>query len=180
VLIFGVRGGVSLSRAFHFQEPYDATTNQYTMGPAVELHLPKRTGLAFDALYRRLHYHHTVGPLIGYPAVSFEVAAGSWEFSILLKHRLTSGSARPYLGVGPTLNRIVGVTEYVNGVAQGDSPAELLRRSSAGIVFAAGVELRGRVKISPEIRYGRRFSENFGYVLRSNRNQLDFIFGITF
>jgi hypothetical protein len=36
------------------------------------------------------------------------------------------------------------------------SPFELRRRNAAGIVFTGGIELRGPLTISPEIRYGRR------------------------
>lgn len=179
LITFGVRGGMPLSEAFRFDRPYNAGTKLYTVGPTLEVHLPLRTSVAFDVLYRRLGYS---GTPFG-PDQFRAVTANAWEFPVLLKHRLRGeGSARPYLGVGPTFGRITGVTEYVAGVVRGDSPFELRRRNAAGIVFAGGVEIRGPLIISPEIRYGRRFADYFrsGPVLQSNRNQIDFVLGITF
>ncbi len=107
LLTFGVRGGMPLNDAFRFERPYRAATKLYTVGPTLEIHLPFRTSIALDALYRRLGYDD-MGTLTPAPRA---VTANAWEFPVLVKHRLRGGGlAGPYLGLGPSFHRITGVT----------------------------------------------------------------------
>jgi len=172
---FGVRGGLPLSEAFKFQRPYNARTKLYIVGPTFELHLPLRTSIAFDALYRRLDYDFTT------PTAVAASTANAWEFPVLFKYRLRTGLSRPYVGAGPSYNRITGATRLLSGIAR-RNPPELSRRTTGGLAMAGGLEIRALfLRVSPEIRYTRRFAENFAAEqLRTNRNQLNLLLGITF
>ncbi|MGH9673759.1 MAG: hypothetical protein ACRD44_11310, partial [Bryobacteraceae bacterium] len=76
-----------------------------------------------------------------------------------------------------------GVKRLVGSVVSG-RPPELRDDATGGIIFAGGIELRGPLKISPEIRYTYRSSKHFQDALRSllesNQHQFDFVLGVTF
>ena len=66
-----------------------------------------------------------------------------------------------------------------------DNATEFNKRNDVGFVFGGGVELKlAWVRIAPEIRYTRWGSENFrdpvNALLRTQRNQGDFLVGFTF
>ena len=66
-----------------------------------------------------------------------------------------------------------------------DFPVEFRKDTDEGLVFGGGVAFKfGPVRISPELRYTRWGSENFrdpiGSLLRTNKNQGDFLLGILF
>jgi hypothetical protein len=52
----GLRGGVPFTDYFAGGGNFSSKTNRYTIGPALELQLPFRLGVEFDAFYKRLHY----------------------------------------------------------------------------------------------------------------------------
>ena len=65
------------------------------------------------------------------------------------------------------------------------SAVEFNKRNDIGFAAGFGVAFKaGPVRISPEFRYVRWGSENFrdpiGSLLRTNRNQGDFLLGLTF
>jgi len=65
-LSFGLKAGVPLtaSIAADPSASASATTNRYIAGGPIEIHLPLRLSLEFDALYRHLHYSDSfTGPL---------------------------------------------------------------------------------------------------------------------
>lgn len=172
---FGLKGGVPLTGAFKIAKSsaYFSDSRQYTIGPVVELHLPFRIGVEFDALYRPLKYGLVEAAAI--PAVS---TGGSWQFPLLLKHQFSGGLLRPYLGAGVAFQHLTGFTHVVAATS------ELRDRSNAGVVLEGGVELHVPfLQISPEIRYTRWGSPNFRSPrgeLTSQVNQADFLIGITF
>jgi len=81
-------------------------------------------------------------------------------------------------GLPPTPEQ---VEQFVN-----DGEFNILERVAAiRFVFGGGVEFKlGHVRITPEFRYTRWGSENFrdpvAALLRTNKNQGDFILGLTF
>src|SRR5262245_57863849 len=67
--------------------PVDGVTqgyeaHRYTVGPYLELRLPGAIALELDALYRTYDF----GP----------TAAHSWEFPLLVKHRILPGPVKPF------------------------------------------------------------------------------------
>ena len=97
-------------------------------------------------------------------------------------------------GIGATSDDAVsGIEQFrstVNAAGQVinttiTTPAEFNKRTDVGMVFGGGVEFKiKRLRISPEFRYTRWGSENFRdpvrSLLRTNRNQGDFLLGILF
>ena len=70
------------------------------------------------------------------------------------------------------------------GVDVGTVP-EFHKASDIGATFGAGIEFKaGWLRVTPEFRYTRWGSENFddpiGALLRTNKNQGDFMLGLTF
>ena len=155
---FGVKGGVPFNDAIQAAGSFSSNFSRWTVGPVLELNLPKGLGLEFDALYRRTGY-----------STSNVYNSGSIEFPLLVKYKFPGTLARMYLDGGFVFRHI------------GDIPL-LQNADSKGFVFGAGFRYNlGLVKISPEIRYTRWDNEPFQLPnLKSVRNQTEFLIGITF
>jgi len=157
------------------------------VGPTVQLNLPFRFSIEVDALYRRLGYEYNqfAGP--GSPT-STRTVANSWEFPVLGKYAIWGGPARPFIDAGANFRHITGVNQIRSTLAAVNvnvTAPEFNEDSDIGFVFGGGVEFKlGHVRITPELRYTRWGSENFrdpvASLLRTNKNQGDFILGLTF
>ncbi len=196
-LSVGVKAGVPLTDAFHTGSngplQFFSQTKRLTVGPTVELRLPFRLGVEFDALYKRLNYDRNANLV---DALSLAATTGNaWEFPLLLKYGLTPGPIKPYVAGGVSFNNLSGLTQFTrttffpgSRVTAGSGiPLELRNTFRSGAVVGAGLELHALVlRISPEIRYTRWDRDSFadsccgGGIFRSNRNQADFLLGITF
>ncbi|MBI4454276.1 MAG: PorT family protein [Acidobacteria bacterium] len=176
--------GTSVSRLTYFSD-----TKRYTLGPTLELNLPHRLGIEFDALYKRLDY--------GFSATSIDLITNtatninSWEFPLLLKYRLSDGSISPFIDAGVNFHHVSGVTHVVSQIVgtnretgTSEKPQELRDSSNSGFVIGIGFQLgSGLIRLSPEIRYTRWGSTNFEIpsgIFGSNLNQAEFLLGITF
>lgn len=181
-LQFGVKAGIPVTDFFDTatsgQISYSSLTRRYTVGPTAELRLPFGLGIEVDALYKRFEYEHTEDGATSGARGNF------WEFPLLLKVRAPGALARPYLAGGFSFRTIQGLTEFGVDLLPGGDPPELRDNSTRGVVVAGGLEIRAPfVRISPEARYtrwgSRAFDSNNG-LLESNRNQFEFLVGITF
>ncbi len=181
----GIRAGVPLTDAFRAARggslSYATDSKRYVIGPTLDLHLPFRTSVTFELLYRRLGYTSTT---ISAAPIETTTTANLFEFPVMLKHRFNEGMARPYLAAGAAFNKLSGVKQLVGGVLRG-RPPELDKESTAGLVFAGGVELGAlALRVSPELRYTYRNSAHFrdavSGLLESNKNQFEFLIGLTF
>jgi len=195
-LAFGVKGGVPLTDFLDTvsgsRTSITSTTNRYIVGPTIELRLPAGFGVEFDALYRHFRYNSAASLVDA--ITSINTTGNAWEFPLLLKKRFSSGPIRPFLDAGVNFNRISGVTQTVQTLvfpnrtttSSTSDPAELKDTYSTGFAIGAGIELKAiLLKLTPEIRYTRWGTQNFDAVisngtLRSNRNQAEFLLGITF
>lgn len=191
----GVKGGVPLSDAFETLQGNDrryvTNTKRYLIGPAFQVNLPANFAIEVDALYKRLGYqYNTVSP--AQPAYARTVA-NSWEFPMLVKFGLMPGPVRPFVEAGGSIRNISGIEQFRSTVnAAGSvidttisSATEFNKRNDVGFVFGGGLEFKvKRLRIAPEFRYTRWGSENFRdpiqSLLRTNRNQGDFLLGIMF
>ena len=160
----GLKAGVPLTRllsAAPAGPPVE--TKRYTLGPMVELRLPRSFAVEIDMLFKRMEYGR-------------KTAANRWELPLLVKRRFGRGRWNPFAGVGASFN-------WVTGARSGD-PAELLHRSTKGVVTGAGVEGRlGRLRVSPELRFTRWADRNFGVrdaALRSELSQVEVLVGVAF
>lgn len=170
-LSFGLKGGVPVTDAFKITggSGYFSDSKRYTVGPTMELNLPFRISVEFDALYKPLRYGVANG------AVGSATTGSSWEFPLLMKYRLTGGLVRPYLDAGLAFRNLRGFDEGL---------PELRERSSAGAVIGGGLELRAPgIRLSGELRYTRWGSTSIRSALgdlTSQLNQAEFLVGITF
>ncbi len=174
---FGIRGGVPFTGAFS-----DVTTtsgssfvrtfsnsNEFAIGPMVELHLPLGLSVEADALYQPLNRAQEINNSI--TLVTNATNVNSWSFPVLGKYRfLHLPLIKPYVLAGPSFR------------ATGSSASYL---SNAGFTFGAGVELKAaRIRIEPELRYTRWGSDASIAAVQgfapSNLNQAQFLIGITF
>ena len=188
----GLKAGVPITDALETfqgnQSAYVTNTHRYLLGPTVQLNLPFRFSIEVDALYRRLGYEYNqfAGP--GSPT-STRTVANSWEFPVLGKYAVLGGPIRPFVDAGANFRHITGVDQVRNtltavNVSVNPVP-EFNKDNDIGFVFGGGVELKlGFMRITPEFRYTRWGSENFrdpvASLLHTNKNQGDFMLGLTF
>lgn len=187
----GVKFGVPVTDALETfkgnQAAYVTNTHRYVAGGTVQFNLPFRFSVEIDALYRRLGYEYNqfAGP--GSPT-STRTVANSWEFPVLGKYAIWSGPVRPFVEAGANFRHITGVKQLrstLSAINVSVPAAEFDKGSDIGFVFGGGVELKlGVMRITPEFRYTRWGSENFrdpvASLLRTNKDQGDFILGLTF
>src|SRR5690349_11899104 len=187
----GVKAGVPITDAFETfrgnQAFYSSNTHRYVVGPTVQLNLPFRFSIEVDALYRRLgfEFDQFAGP--GSPTATRTVA-NSWEFPVLGKYAIFGGPARPFIDAGANFRHISSVDQVrstLSAVNVNVSAPEFNKDTDVGFAFGGGIELKlGIIRITPELRYTRWGSENFhdpvAALLRTNKNQGDFILGLTF
>jgi hypothetical protein len=197
---FGVEGGVPITDAFDtfkgITASYATNTHRYLVGPAFQLHLPLRLTFEVDGLYKRLGYQYnaTTEATAVTTITTAATVANSWEFPLLVKYEITPGPIRPFVDIGISFRHISGVKEIRQivttttgavGVTTLTDPPEFRKATDEGLVFGGGVAFKlGPVRIGPELRYTRWGSENFrdpiGSLLRTNKNQGDFLLGILF
>lgn len=170
----GVKGGLPLTDFLNTVNGVTSTTtNRYVVGPMVELRLPLGLGVEFDALYRHFDYTNVAGS--GVNAINSFGHSGDWEFPLVAKYKFPSRVVRPYVEGGVSWDTLSGVTNAVGITEQ--------HGTVMGAVFGAGIDIHALViHIAPEIRYTHWTSPHYSIadVLNSNRNQAEFLVGITF
>jgi outer membrane protein with beta-barrel domain len=178
----GIKAGVPLDRAGQGDDARTAVDKRrWTVGPSVEVRLPRGFSIGVDALYRRLGYstERNVGS-----ATFFEKSTTDhWEVPIYGKYRFGDGAVRPFvLGGGAFEHANVHGTAGCTGDAAlcGSTGTHDLKSSSwgGGYLVGGGVEFRwGRWKIAPEFRYTRWLR---GYFAGAGSDQPALLLGISF
>ena len=175
---------------------YVPSNHRLTLGPMVEVRLPRSFAVEVSALYRRIKYMSAtrVSEITPSEVLPFdmkfqaETQARDLDIPILMKYRFSARSVRPFIGVGGAARWVFDVkSRLVN--ASGPSPLlsqpfGLNQRWSGGYVVAAGLEWRlSAARIAPELRYFRWASPSFqdadGQWL-SPANQLDLLLSVGF
>jgi hypothetical protein len=191
---FGAKGGVPLTDAFATAgggpTTYTSVTRRYTAGPEAEIGLPiAGLRVEVDALYQRIGWDSSRAgtPLLN--AFQSTARVGAWDFDALLKRRFGGAGMHPYVGAGAAFRRFFTTRE--NYVFPGP-PSNFLtkqmideapHKNIAGLVFSAGVEFGGTVRIAPEVRYTRWLMNNVisGYAgLATEANQAEILLSIAF
>ena len=170
----GLKGGLPLNDFLNTVNGVTSTTtNRYIVGPMVELRLPFGLGVEFDALYR--HFDYTNILLVNDTRLLGTGHSGDWEFPLVAKYRFPSRIVRPYVEAGVAWDTLSGLTNTIGITEQ--------RGTVMGAVLGAGIDIHLLVlHIAPELRYTRWTSQHFNVsnFLNSNRNQAEFLVGITF
>jgi hypothetical protein len=183
----GIKGGVPITETFDFvtSDPrtrFFSSTKRYIIGTTAELRLPFGVGFEFDALFRKFSYDRT--DLVDVLTGNYSASGNQWQFPLLFKYRFPGALARPYFVAGPSLSHISSLEIVGTVLGNRDDPEELRDKLVAGVVVGAGLEIRALfLRISPELRYTRWTEEAFSGprdLFSSNRNQADFLIGITF
>jgi opacity protein-like surface antigen len=194
---FGIKGGLPmtdfLDAASSQNFRFDTTTNRYIIGPMLELRLPFGLGIEVDALYRHFGYSSfTSISGITTTVTDARTSANAWEFPLLGKYKFKGiPLIRPYVEAGVSWNRITGLTQAVITTVAGttrnsstSNPPELNQETTRGFVMGAGVDIKALfIHITPEIRYTRWGAKQFidpSGLLNSNRNQGEFLIGLSF
>jgi len=185
----GARVGVPITDAFETfrgnDSRYFTNTKRYLIGPTVEFRLPWRLSIGVDALYKRIGYEYQqTAPNV----LTTGTVANSWEFPALLRWEVLPGPIRPFVDAGMSIRHISGISQVravANVVTEINNAPEFNKGNDIGFVFGGGVAFKlSRVRVSPEFRYVRWGSEAFRdpvrSLLRTNRNQGDFLLGFTF
>jgi opacity protein-like surface antigen len=190
----GVKIGAPVTDSFNIatgRATFLSDSTRFVIGPTVELRLPFGFGIEVDALYRRYAYDYTSGitnPLTG-ELLSARTRSGVWEFPVLAKYRTPFPLVKPYVVGGLNFNRLSGVKQTLTclGGSCTNPFNDVSHRNNVGITFGAGLQVNALlIKISPEIRYTRWTVNNFdvtggfGSSLKFNKNQADFLVGISF
>lgn len=165
---FGVRGGVSLTGAFSSANGASSGSEEYLIGPMVELHLPFGLAVEGDALYHPLNLTQQNYNGSGYSKTTMSI--NDWEFPILAKyHFLPLPIVKPYVEAGPAFRDVNPVASYL---------------STTGIDMGAGVEVKlRRLRVEPDLRYihwGADRTLLFGPGPVSNQNQVQLSVGIAY
>ena len=188
---FGVKGGTQLSDTSRSGEtysrsgsgPWSLSTRRYTVGGTFEVGVPFGLYVEVDALYKRTDTTQSAffSPFFG--SIT-RLAANSWEFPMLLKHRWNR-RFRPFAALGGTFRRIEGFDTSVERFAYGLNPPYSVYRyridqplTQGGIASGVGMLLLsiGPLKITPELRYTRWTSIDF----LPTRNQVEVLMGLGF
>ena len=192
-LSVGLKVGARLGDEFaSTPEALHDESKRYTVGPMVDVRLPFRLGIEFDALYQP----------VGYTVQNFDFdfftsreRSNSWEFPIIAKYRLPGAvRAAPYVGVGYAPRVVYG--SRVDGVIEYDLQGRIIAVSSTkldtnydtthGLVIEGGFKIPvSHFHISPEIRY-TRWNKPFlnvgglhGFGYSSQQDQVEVLFGLT-
>jgi hypothetical protein len=140
--------------------PFTAEAHRYIVGPYFELRLPFQMAVEVDALYRNYDFRNGAA----------STGVSSWEFPMLLKHKILAGPVKPYFEGGLSFNRLADVKNV-----------SINHLTNYGIVAGGGVELHLLVlKISPEVRYNGWIFRSFDGLAQSHRNQVSLLVGIGF
>lgn len=188
----GIKGGLPLTEFVDTFSDGGVTlrsSNHLIIGPSVELRLPGGIGVEVDALYRRFNYN--ANSSVVNSILNIQTSGNSWEFPLLLKKRLGGeGPIHPFLGAGLSFSKLSGLKSVVTNpqnVVTLNQPPELKNDFATGVVIAGGIDIHVvLLHIVPEIRFTRWNRDQIdgtipsGGSVSSNRNQAEFLIGITF
>jgi hypothetical protein len=148
-------------------------SNNFTVGPVVQVNLPANFRLEVDALFRPYKVNFT-GLLL---RPNTEVSAQQWRFPAMIQYRFGGPVVRPYVGAGLSFGHLSSLSAAAKSITSG--PGQLLHQSDASPVIGAGVDVGlPLIRVSAELRYTRQtvsYFQNF-----SNLNQAELLVGIHF
>ncbi len=150
-----------------------SNSNEFILGPMIEVRLPLSLAIEFDALYHPVNATSNV--TVGSGATSVTVSSSSsyatWEFPLLGKYRFALPIVKPYVEAGPSFRRTVSGLGWFSG---------------KGFTLGGGVEVQVlRLRIAPEVRYTHWGSDsvppvNASFFAPSQQNQAEFLVSLSF
>jgi Outer membrane protein beta-barrel domain len=151
-----------------------ARSNNFTVGPVLQVNLPLSLRLEVDALFRPYH--------VNLNSVNFveDISAQQWRFPVLLQYRFGGPPVlKPFVEAGLSFDHLAGISNAAKSTLA-SGPGALLHQSDAGIILGAGIDIKLPliIRFSGELRYTRQTVSNFSDF--SNLNQAEVLFGIHF
>lgn len=202
---FGVKGGAFIKGLFQdgytsvfrsssgdvLRNSANARDKVYLVGPSVEVRLPFRLAVEFDALYSRVNGEQTNttvgsgGQFTTIGTVTAQQTANRWEFPLLAKFRIPAGHhVHPFVGVGPNFS-ILSQQRYKSATVFSGQPVSQTSFPQDARDFGTGVTASGglsfdfaHVRFTPEVRYtwrDRRF-----FTVPTDQNVVQALIGISF
>lgn len=183
---FGLDIGVPLNHLATAESGMVATTGRFTLGPSLQVSLPRHFGLEADLLYKRLRF--------GLGSEPARLTVHRLELPLQLRYVFQSSHLRPFVHAGLSFDRAIAVSgssacaEAIAGKGSycigGKAAVQLRHRHTHGFVLGAGMDFRrGKLRLAPEIRATRWVDRNFGTqdsLLRSNLMQIELLLGLKF
>lgn len=149
-----------------------AKSTNFTVGPSLQVSLPKGFRIEADALFRPYSFN-----LIGH-ASGVAVSAKQWRFPLLAQYRFGKSRVQPFVEGGLSFDHLSGLTSAVKSTIS-SGPGQLLHQDNASVVLGAGLDVKiPLLRFSGEIRFTRPTVSNFSNI--SNLNQAEVLFGIHF
>lgn len=122
---------------------YSSRTTHFTLGPALELRLPRGFALEADGLHSRLTYDEfrfTISPGLIYGMQVFDnqsffrsIKLERWQFPILLKWRFGNRRVRPFVSGGISVDHISRMDEQFKSIVHSSFCPPLTNPCPAGI-----------------------------------------------
>jgi outer membrane protein with beta-barrel domain len=177
-LSVGAKVGIPITDSFYNTQlgpnvnSYSNSQN-YIIGPTVELRLPYHLSVEFDALYRPLTFGTSTASVVnGAPVITrTSTDLSTWEFPLMFKYHFGEHHfMRPYVEVGPSFRTTSKQLSYL---------------SSNGVTAGVGADFKALfLRLSPEVRYTHwgddgRFTPQTA-PLASRQDQVEFLFGLSF
>jgi hypothetical protein len=187
----GFKVGLPLNDAFDLRSsnnlPISLKNKTYIVGPQFEVRLPAGFAVELDALYTSFEIDSIGGVASSVLGASFDT--DSWEFPLMLKKKFggadaVAASVKPFIGAGASFRRLGDVGEIGRFITSSGADVGS-EKNSTGFVIGGGLEIRALfIRISPELRFTRwgtdNFREGLANILKTNRNQGQFLVGIHF
>ena len=187
----GVRGGIPLTdfvTTTTSPNPsvgsfFGTRTNRYIIGPTLELYLPFGFGVEIDGLYRHLDYTQH-GTVLNNVVSSAKASANAWEFPLLAKYRFPFPVIKPFIDGGVNFDTLSSLKNAALDVLPTGDTITVHHQVIYGLAVGGGLDLRlAMIHFIPEIRYTRWGTEHFrdaNDLIRWNKNEGEFLLGITF
>jgi hypothetical protein len=165
----GVKGGVPFTDVLKSAGVIDVSvpalnrTNDYLIGPVVELRIPFGFALEVDGIYRGTEYQSITNNVIT------TLDAHAWEIPYLAKFRFPIPVLKPFISGGGAYRTFTNLPPAITPTHN-------------GLVLGGGLELRiSRLRLSGEIRWLHwNAPANNNNVLRLTQNQGEVLFGLVF
>jgi hypothetical protein len=182
-----------------------STSSHLSGGATVEFAVTQRIAIGADILYRNVGYKAGVDIIEGVDdedtedederlyTTKFEgTEATFWDVPVYVRFYdapRREKKVRVFLEVGGAVRRMTNLStfrEVINSdetSSVDETPVTPIHRTLPGVLIGGGFQIPGNagIKITPSLRYTRWLGDTFNESpTRSNRNQFEFVFGVTF
>jgi hypothetical protein len=180
----GMRAGPAITHSFSADRIQELSLPEYTIGPAIEMHLWRGSAIGADFLLQGAQL----------PSSPARITVRRWELPVTIAYHLHRSPISPFVRAGLSLNRVFDTGRAVECArgpfgeqfycVNGVSLAELRHRTTYGPVMGLGGRFPfKKVRLDAEIRLTRWIDRNFGVRdsrVRSNLTQIEVLGGATF